>query len=166
MTSLDKFCHLCLGFLTKVHTIAGWIGCSCGVRRMEKEIISLTDLITSSGKYPERADSPELTSTLKDNGVRLINKVNMLFKELGIKSASLSSGFRPSAVNANTANAAKASAHMTCEAMDLILCPEFDKIDEKLLEKYDLYMENRDYTKSWVHLQTRKTKSGNRIFIP
>jgi hypothetical protein len=36
----------------------------------------------------------------------------------------------------------------------------------KLLEQYDLYMEDPLYTTTWVHLQTRPTKSGSRVFKP
>jgi hypothetical protein len=34
----------------------------------------------------------------------------------------------------------------------------------QLLEKAGLYLENPEFTPTWVHLQTRPTK--NRIFIP
>lgn len=62
------------------------------------------------------------------------------------------------------------SAHLTGEACD------FHDTDQQLarfcLENYDileecgLYLEDPRFTPGWVHLQTRKPKSGNRVFIP
>ena len=99
----------------------------------------------------------ELTEQIKENANKLLNKVNLLLAELGYKSCKVSSGWRPPSLNKTITNAAKASAHQTGEAIDL-------------LEKYDLYREDGDFTKgkytNWCHLQTRPTKSGNRIFKP
>lgn len=92
--------------------------------------------------------------------------MNALLKELEVV-ATVSSGFRPSAANSN-AGGAKKSAHMSGEAIDLV---DIDgklkvKMSLELLKKYDLYMESGEYTKTWLHLQTRPTRSGRRIFIP
>jgi hypothetical protein len=35
-----------------------------------------------------------------------------------------------------------------------------------VLEACDLYCEDFKYTKTWVHLQSRPTRSGKRIFKP
>lgn len=135
-------------------------------------MITIERLLTSDGKYPDRANSPELTSVLIDNANILLIKVNNLLKEININEIKISSGFRPSQIN-KTVKGAKLSAHTTCEAVDI----EDDKqqslcklITKQLLEKYDLYREDSDYTigkyTNWCHLQTRPTKSGNRIFKP
>jgi uncharacterized protein YcbK (DUF882 family) len=135
--------------------------------------ITRNDVITASGSYPERLKSKELTQEVTDNIDKLIIPVNNLLAELGIKSVKISSGFRPSAINAAVANAAKKSAHQSGEAVDIIDDKGQSlakKITLKLLEKYDLYMEDPAYTigknTNWVHLSTRKTRSGKRIFIP
>ena len=64
------------------------------------------------------------------------------------------------------------SAHMTGEAMD-INDPD-NELDEwlmsdegkKVVEKLDIYLEHKDYTDGWCHVQIRKPKSGNHYFIP
>ena len=135
-------------------------------------VITLQDWITSSGRYPERAKSKELTDEVKANAEELLKRVNAAFKELGITKASVSSGFRPSEAN-SVAGGAKKSNHMIGMAIDVIddknqsLCKKFTK---DVLDKFDLYREDSEYTKgknsNWCHLQTRKTKSGKRIFKP
>lgn len=130
-------------------------------------MITLDDLLTSSGKYPDRAKSPEVTDEVRKNGEELLRRVNALLKELGITNATVSSGFRTSDANKAIPNAAKRSSHMSGEAIDLagkdILAA---KITKELLIKHDLYREDTDDTPTWRHLQTRPTKSGNRIFKP
>jgi uncharacterized protein YcbK (DUF882 family) len=138
-----------------------------------KEVISLNDLITASGAYPQRNKDPGLTKEVLQNLEILKNKVNLVLHKKGIKKATVSSGFRPSAVNANIANAATLSSHITGEACDIL----DDKgqslarsIDSVFLEEVGLYMEHPDHTigknTNWCHLQTRRTRSGNRIFKP
>lgn len=100
------------------------------------------------------------------NAHELLRRVNGLFLELGV-TPYLTSGYRPGHWNKNAGGSLK-SAHLSCEAIDLE--DKFGKIKKEitleLLEKYDLYMEHPDATKGWIHLQTRKTRSGNRIFKP
>lgn len=133
------------------------------------DILTLNDYLTSSNRYPERLKSPELNDTIKANATELLKRVNALLAELGITEASISSGFRPSSVNSAIPNAAKKSAHMTGEALDIVddksqsLCKACTK---ELLIKHGLYREDSDYTKGWCHLQTRVTGSGNRVFKP
>jgi enamine deaminase RidA (YjgF/YER057c/UK114 family) len=139
---------------------------------VKKELLTVNDVITSSGKYPDRANSPELTDQVKDNIKELLKRVNPLLEEIGYTNPILTSGFRTSKVNSNIANAAKKSNHMIGAAVDVLdnkdqsLCKI---INNELLIKYNLYREDSDYTKgnsNWCHLQTTSTKSGNRIFIP
>lgn len=135
---------------------------------MAKEIISLSDLLTSSGKYSDRANSSECTQTVKDNGAMLINKVNQLLTDLGIDEVSVSSGFRTSAANSALANAAKKSHHCTGNAVDLLDTDgKLDALLEKnitSLEKYGLYLESPKSTIGWCHIQDIKTH--NNPFIP
>jgi len=140
---------------------------------MIKEIITLDDLITASGTYPERRNSPELTDEVKANLIILKDRVNAMLVDLGITDAIVSSGFRPSSVNSAINNAAKLSAHMTGEACDLLDNSNQNlakTVTKSVLEKHDLYREDYDFTKgkvtNWCHVQTRKTRSGNRIFKP
>jgi hypothetical protein len=112
-----------------------------------------------------------LSPELEENLNKLLDAVNKLRKEYG-KPFIITSGYRPGHFN-KSARGAKKSAHMTCEAIDIL-----DKDGEiakwclsnlKLLEDAGLFMESPLYTheppgKRWVHLQTRATK--NRVFVP
>jgi uncharacterized protein YcbK (DUF882 family) len=107
-----------------------------------------------------------LTSELEDNLSDLLEKVNLLRKLYG-KPMYVSSGYRPGKYNVK-AGGAKTSAHLYCEAVD------FKDVDGELkkfctieiLEQCGLYMEDPKYTKTWLHVQTRKPGSGNRVFKP
>ena len=100
------------------------------------------------------------------NAIKLLEKVSALFSELN-EVPHLTSGYRPGHWN-KAAGGSERSAHLSCEAIDL--ADTFNKIKPRitveLLEKHDLYMEDPSKTKTWIHLQTRKTRSGRRIFLP
>lgn len=130
--------------------------------------INIQDYITASGQYKNRLTDPELTEDVKINATKLLERVNGLLRELGISTVQVSSGFRPSNVNATIPGAAKASNHTKGSAIDLVDIGQVlsAKITKALLVKYDLYMENPASTKTWVHLQTVRVKSGNRVFNP
>jgi hypothetical protein len=60
------------------------------------------------------------------------------------------------------------STHTVCKGIDL-LDPDKElaklvKTNLKLLEEYGLWLENPDYTKNWLHLDTKQRQ--NRIFNP
>jgi hypothetical protein len=134
-------------------------------------MITLSDYLTASGEYPEREKSPELTPELLANAEKLLKAINSLLAELNIKQAKVSSGFRPSVVNAGIGNAAKKSNHLRCLAIDLLddNSSGLDILMLKnlpLLKKYGIYLEDPRYTKRWCHLQIVVPASGNRIFIP
>ena len=147
----------------------GWLSCPCGVRRMEKEIIDLEKYITASGKYKDRLLSSELTKEVKDNAVMLLNRVNQLLKELGIDVADVSSGFRPSSVNAKIKGAAKKSLHMLGKAID-ISDPKHElykkvEANPKLLTKYGLWLEHKDDTPGWCHFDMSSLRTDREIRI-
>lgn len=102
------------------------------------------------------------------NAAILLGAINYIRGVYG-KPLSVSSGYRPGHYN-KRAGGAKNSSHLTCEAIDIVdKDGEFAKwcvSNQKELEKAGLYMEDPKHTEGWVHLQTRKPKSGNRIFIP
>lgn len=140
-------------------------------------MLDLNSYLTASGSYPERATSKELTPDLIKNANRLLNLVNSLLAELGIGSVRVSSGFRPSGVNAQIVNAAKASLHQQCLAVDIL-----DSKDQTLgkriasrpdlLKKYNLFIEDLGSTKgqntNWVHLDCSPTRPDrpSRMFKP
>lgn len=132
--------------------------------------LTVEDLITASGKYPDRAKSKELTTEVRDNLKTLSGKVNALLEEIKY-SAKVSSGFRPSSVNANIKNAAKKSLHMSGKAVDLedatgVLKGLILKRPDLLL-KYGLWMEDGSSTPGWCHLDTgTRTERPIRVFKP
>jgi zinc D-Ala-D-Ala carboxypeptidase len=107
-----------------------------------------------------------LTEIQESNLARLLTALNLVRRAYG-KPLTVSSGYRPAAINA-AAGGAKRSAHMTCEACDF---RDLDKTFAKwclanldVLVRAGLYLENPDFTPTWVHLQIRPTK--NRVFNP
>lgn len=139
--------------------------------------ITLNDWVTSSGRYPERAKSKELTDEVKANAEELLKRVNAALKELGIEKASVSSGFRPSDAN-RAAGGAKKSGHTIGLSIDILDINEkidgsFDtKEGQDVLEKYKLWQEHPSKTKNWSHIDmvTRpirpRTNCKKRQFLP
>lgn len=141
-------------------------------------MIDLREYLTASGAYPDREKHPELTKEFLDNASRLLNAVNACLKELGVdtEKCKVSSGFRPSGVNAQIANAAKKSLHTQCLAVDILddakqtlgnLC----KSKPDVLRKHGLWLENPDFTKgkntNWVHLDLgTRVDRPSRMFNP
>ncbi len=139
--------------------------------------ITLQDYFTSSGAYPEREKSPELTGIVRASAVILLDKVNKLLDELNYQgSRKLSSGFRPSNINAATPGSAKKSAHMSGRGLDII--DDKDQTLAKLvasrpdlLRKYGLFLESPDHTKgkytNWIHCDyVSRADRPSRTFIP
>jgi len=127
-------------------------------------MIKLEDYLSSGGKYPHAATSPELTEERLNNAIKLLEPVNGLLHELDIDPV-VTSGFRTYMVNAAVGGKI-GSNHMTCRAIDLsdphgILYQRI-KNNVSVLEKYGLYMEAG--TKGWCHIQNVATR--NKIFTP
>lgn len=134
-------------------------------------MLTLKDLLTSSGKYPEREKHKEVTLEVIKNAEVLLSKVNALLKDLNIDKVAVSSGFRPSEVNAGIANAAKKSLHMQGSAVDL--SDPDGKLDaliesrDDLKKKYGLWQENPGHTKGWTHIDCKdRGKRPKNTFIP
>lgn len=168
-----KICRLCTSFMHAHPETRGWLKCpSCGFSKIETRVITQKDhLMGRDAQYPE-----ELTSEILLNITILLEKVNALLWDLNIKEAKVSSGWRPAAINANVANAAKKSHHMTGKAID-ILDDKNQSIAAKilsqpdLLKKYDLWLEDPAHTKgkntNWVHLDMgTRTDRPLRMFKP
>lgn len=120
----------------------------------------------------------EHTNEHTENAKVLLNRVNLLLedaKKYGVilkinkNTGSLISGqtfggFRPE----DCPQGAKNSPHKQGMGVD-IYDPDNSLdgwLDDFKLLKYDLYREHPEHTKTWVHLQTRKTGSGKRTFLP
>lgn len=123
----------------------------------------------------------ELTPEIRANAEELLKRVNLLLvyayaehvrpaldKATGTHVAS---GWRPIAVNDATRNAAAGSRHITGQAIDLRDNGTRDlarwclkNIDA--LEEIGLWMEDPQWTPSWVHLQSEPPGSRRRIYCP
>lgn len=125
-------------------------------------MLTLEDLLSSSGKYPEREKSPECTGEVVINATKLLNHVNGLLVRID-RNPKVSSGFRTSAAN-SAAGGVKKSGHMLGKAVDLE-DPDGSldaAITDELLEEFDLWREDPAKTKGWCHLDITPRK--NRTF--
>lgn len=134
-------------------------------------MLSVEDILTSSGKYPDREKSAECTQEIKDNAGKLIVAVNSLLEDLGITEIKVSSGFRTATANAALSNSAKHSLHMRGLAVDLedkdgslntLILSQPD-----LLHKHQVWMESGESTPGWCHLDIGvRTDRPLRVFKP
>lgn len=140
-------------------------------------MISLQDYLTSSGKYLKRAKDAD--EEVRRNATELLERVNSFLAEVGVDAVTVSSGFRPNYVNDKVAGAAKKSLHTLGKAIDLAdmkheignkivtkIHPTVP-IDQCLLHKYGLWLEDGTKTPTWIHLDVgiRKPRAV-RIFLP
>lgn len=136
----------------------------CGFGKMEKEIITLEDYLMGR----DVTYASDFTKGLKDSALVLLARTNHLLFKLGIKSAKVNSGWRPKTLNDSVLGASKTSKHITCEAIDIsdIGHEIYDKCQQNIefLEARGLWLEHKQCTPTWLHLQTISPKSGNRFF--
>jgi uncharacterized protein YcbK (DUF882 family) len=128
-------------------------------------VISKQEILMNRDKqYPN-----EYTKEVSDNIDKLLIALNK-FRVIYGKPMTVSSGWRPEAVNASISNAAKKSNHVKGLACDFKDGDgELDKwcmTNLKVLEDCGLYLEHPDATLGWCHLQCVPPKSGNRVFKP
>lgn len=131
--------------------------------------LTLDDILTSSGKFKKRPiDYPPPQATIahaEDLLVRL-NRLVMYWE----RPITISSGYRPAAINDRINGASKSSHHIICAAADLVdkdgKLAAFCMNDLPMLEHLGLWMEHPESTKCWVHLQIFPPRSGNRVFRP
>lgn len=170
-------CRFCLGWMLTHNTLKGWLRCiTCSYNTMEKPIITFEMYVTACNRYKDRLSHSELTDDLKTNIKAFLDKVNAFLYQLGIKTVDISSGWRPSEVNANTPGSAKKSAHMEGIAVDLM-----DDKDQKLaklfaskpevLRQYGFFLEDPASTigknTNWAHIDSKvRTDRPSRIFKP
>lgn len=109
--------------------------------------------------------SPELEKNLE----RLLASLNHFRRSYG-KPMTVTSGYRPAAVNVLIKNAAKFSNHQKCLACDFAdldgALGKFCLDNLELLESAGLYLEDPHFTKGWCHLQCVPPASGRRVFKP
>lgn len=123
-------------------------------------------MITRFEILKDREKEYPLNEELEKNLKELLRRVN-IFREIYGQPMTVNSGYRPGHYNVE-AKGAPQSAHLTCEAVDIKdadgKIKKFITENPACLLRADLYCESFLMTPTWVHFQTRKTPSGNRIF--
>lgn len=122
-----------------------------------------------------------LTAATIDNATLLLGRANLLLSwayaehitpALDARTGNhIASGWRPPAINDATSNAAAKSKHITGEAIDLRDHGTRDLARWCLknldaLEEIGLWMEDPQWTPSWVHLQIVPPGSRRRVYCP
>ena len=123
----------------------------------------------------------QLTEKIIDNATLLLGRVNLLLSwayaehvtpALDARTGNhIASGWRPPEINEATSNAAAKSKHLTGEAIDLRDSGTRDLARWCLrnldaLEEIGLWMEDPQWTPSWVHLQIVPPGSRRRVYCP
>lgn len=116
----------------------------------------------------------DLADATRTNAAELLGRANLLLAWAArdnVRATTVASGWRPPAINDATANAAAKSRHLTGEAIDLRDNGTRDlarwclkNIDA--LEEIGLWMEDPQWTPTWVHLQIVPPGSHRRVYCP
>jgi uncharacterized protein YcbK (DUF882 family) len=128
-------------------------------------MITKDELLKGRDKQYPKDYTKEVSDNL-DKSLILFNKIRIAYGMPMI----ITSGWRPSAINGSTPGAAAHSKHVLGMAMD-VSDPD-GKLWKWVLQNLDLmqqlgiYMEDRRWTKGWVHFGVGAPASGKRIFIP
>ena len=133
----------------------------------DKDLISYEDYVTASGKYKERLTHPELTDEVKQNIKEFLPVLNAFLKDLGVQRVQVTSGFRPSSVNAAIPNAAKKSNHMLGKACDIFdpgnTLNRLVLSHPELLKKHALWLEDSGSTPNWCHLDNSTARADRDV---
>lgn len=111
----------------------------------------------------------DYTAEISANLDKLLIPLNQIRTAYG-KPMTVSSGWRPPAINAATAGAAMRSKHMIGLACDIVdsdgQLMKWVLQNLPLMKQLGIYMEDFRWTPSWVHFQLGGPGSGKRIFVP
>lgn len=111
----------------------------------------------------------ETTVEQKVNMLTLWSRLNKV-REAFAKPMLITSGVRDAKLQAAINPKAPNSAHTRGQAADILdlkgVLKTWCNDNVPLLEEIGLWMEDFDYTRAWVHMQTVPPKSGHRFFIP
>lgn len=122
-----------------------------------------------------------MTDLVRANATLLLGRVNLLLSWAYVEHVTpaldahtgthVASGWRPKAINEATSNAAAASKHLTGQGIDLrdngtrdLARWCLNNLDA--LEEIGLWMEDPQWTPSWVHLQSVPPGSRRRVYCP
>lgn len=123
----------------------------------------------------------ECSAEIRANAGRLCARVNLLLSLAamdgvfpGVDATTgtpVASGWRPAALNSCTPNAAAASKHITGNGLDVRDTSErtlarWCLANLEKLAASGLWIEDPQWTPTWVHFQDLPPKSGRRVFVP
>ena len=124
-------------------------------------------MITREEILMGRDKAAPLTPEMEKNLEKLLVAINK-FRAIYGKPMTITSGYRPPNINANTPGAAKKSNHMVCLAVDFKdadgSLDAFCMNNLAVLEKCGLWLESSEHTPGWCHLQCVPPASGKRVF--
>lgn len=139
------------------------------VEKMAIKDITVNDVLTASGKYPKRPIDYPPSNQVMAHAAVLADRLNRLHMYWG-KQLTLTSGYRPSAINARTPGAARRSLHIIGAAADVAdptwELAKYVLADLPMLAHLELWIEDPHHTPGWVHFQIFQPQSGKRVFIP
>lgn len=128
-------------------------------------MISKDELLKGRDKqYPD-----DYSQEISDNLDALLIPLNKIREAYG-KPMTVTSGWRPPAINASTPGAAAKSKHMIGLACDIadadgaIMRWVLANLD--LMKDLGIYMEDWKWTPTWTHFQLGPPNSKKRIFVP
>ncbi len=111
----------------------------------------------------------DYTQEISDNLDKFLIPLNNIRTAWG-KPMTVNSGWRPPSINASTPGAAAHSKHEEGLAADIsdvdgsLWAWVLENL--QLMKDNDIFMEDRRWTKTWVHFGLGKPGSGHRIFVP
>ena len=109
----------------------------------------------------------ELDVSIQRN-IRHLHAVINVFRLKYDKPMIVTSGYRDAEYNVKIGGSPR-SAHCRGRAIDIKddgTIKDFIKNNLDFCEKFGLYFEHFDHTPTWIHITTRKPRSGRRFFRP
>jgi len=141
-------------------------------------LITADDVLTTSGLHADRVKHWPPSRPTIENAEAIAHAITLLLSAFG-RSRTLTSGYRPNAINLQTPGAAPYSLHETAAASDIAdddsALARFALAHVPLLTKLGLWCEDPLYTwmrrpdgtiARWLHVQLRPPPSGKRFFVP
>ena len=146
-------------------------------------VLAADDMISASEYFGDKLTHPDCTQERQDNANELLTRVNALLarakmetvyqdwidEDTGTQISGAKGGYGDGGFRLQSATTGKPySSHKQGQAIDIY--DPHSKLDmwitDAILEEFDLYRENPDFTRGWCHLQTKPPGSGNRTFKP
>jgi hypothetical protein len=111
----------------------------------------------------------DFTSAISSNLDATLHRVNLVRSAFG-RPMTVNSGWRPPSINGSTPGAAPHSNHMRGLAVDFRdhdgILRSWCLANLAVLQRIGIWMEDFQWTPTWVHMQIVAPHSGGRIFQP